>query len=80
MPPPPLPPASERVCQHYWCHIETSQEHDTSGYGRFVRRDIFYCPDCTELKVATQSFYRQSADDRTVPEWFTGPVKDRRYQ
>lgn len=66
-------------CKHHWVHLETAQEHDSSGYGTFTRRDIYHCDKCLELAVKEQRLYRQSGADRQVPDWFTGPVKDRRY-
>jgi hypothetical protein len=67
------------ACKHHWVHLETVQEHDTSGYGAFTRRDVYHCDKCLELSVKEQRQYRQGSGDRDVPAWFTGQVKDRRY-
>jgi hypothetical protein len=65
------------ACKHHWVHLETKQEHSSSGYGEFHRRDVYHCDKCLELAVKEQYYYGKGGGDTHVPDWFTGPVPGR---
>lgn len=70
-------PGTDDPCdKHSWSFLETQQWFEKDGYGSFHRKDIFYCRNCADLKIAKRVHYLGSNHTPRLekPDWYTKPL------
>lgn len=55
---------------HDFIRTDGRQSEDTSGYGGYMRKDVFFCSKCLLLNVTVRRQHNETQYD-APPDWYT---------